>query len=191
MIRRCATFFHLPLLCAGISGCTATNYSPPWQSGQPYVSARQGGQAYVSSHPSVNEAELIAAYDALRNEDATQQQPAPTTAQGNLGVAPDLVLAHIWGLPPESMGRGETLLPTTLRRRLNDALNSTPVGQDVEWRYINGQFRFLPNSEIYIAHHSGGRCRDGILVMKTETDNFTKRGLFCQPGPGADWLLLK
>lgn len=95
----------------------------------------------------------------------------------------------LWGTPPESVGKGVTLMDSDLRRRLNDALETTPMGGAARWKYGAQKFMFLPNSAIYNAHHSGGRCRDGILVDYNNAQQQRTRGLFCQTGIGTDWFL--
>ena len=98
---------------------------------------------------------------------------------------------QLWGKPPTSGRAGVTLNEESLRTRLNDALSTTPLGGTAKWNSGNLTFMFVPNSPVYTPHHSGGRCRDGVFAIYG--DGFTDqclRGLFCQSGPGANWLLI-
>lgn len=97
----------------------------------------------------------------------------------------------IWGTPVDSIGEGVTLLNPNARARLNDALETTPVGQNVNWKIGNTNFVLMMNSPLYQPFYNGGSCRDAVFIATNLNLNDRKRGLFCQSGQGADWFLLQ
>jgi surface antigen len=125
-------------------------------------------KSYVSSTPTSKE--LISAFEEVKQE--------------------DIAFVKGWAKPRGAVGKGITLQDVETRERLNDALHSTPLGNDVEWEKGGVHFVFTPNSPIYQAYKSGGMCRDGVLVIYDEVSEETTRGIFCRHGVASDWLLL-
>lgn len=97
----------------------------------------------------------------------------------------------LWGQPAGSVGEGETLLDENLRRRLNDALATTPVEGEARWNVGTQQFIYMPNGPIYSPFRSGGSCRDGIFISYNGEMEEKVRGLFCRQGVGSDWYLMR
>ena len=151
---------------------------------------------YVSASPAADETAYVSAMEEAQAEWDAQTDPA-----AEVEVIEHLQAQQVddswadsttlWGRPPASTEDGKTLLDESLRQRLNDALQTTPLGGSAKWQEQNLTFEYRPNSPVYKPHFSGGRCRDGVFAIYG--DGFTDqrfRGLFCQSGPGADWLLL-
>ncbi len=170
-------FFILSATCLLLGACTTMPqqrwqaYPPP----QPHLQYHQAKAAVSSS------SQWEQSYVSAFNEAQAEWQPSQTWS-----ITPD----SIWGKPPTSLGQGITLIPDELRHRLNDAIATTPVGQQASWKNMGLTFTFLPNSPLYRAHVSGGQCRDGVVVIHGESiPTSQRRGLFCQAGPASDWLL--
>ena len=171
----------LSLALAACQGYTPASQTPRVAS---YVSASPE-QVYVD--------EYVSALDAAQAEHAAQefeQTPQEETSVATATKHQWEDATKLWGRPPTSTSQGVTLTDENLRQRLNDALETTPLGGTAKWDAANLTFLFVPNSPVYTPHHSGGRCRDGVFAVYG--DGFTDqrfRGLFCQSGPSADWII--
>ncbi|MFZ2620758.1 MAG: hypothetical protein WAX89_07800 [Alphaproteobacteria bacterium] len=173
-----------------------------------YVSANMPDpdevQAYQAAFDEAQKEEIpVEAQDLPLNDIEPAAGQAPQTATGHWaegdagweagagGANASLAASGLWGKPPASTGIGVTLADDEMRSRLNDALTTTPLNGQARWENQGLVYIFLPNSPVYMPHRSGGRCRDGVFTVYG--DGFTNqkvRGLFCQTGPAADWLLL-
>ncbi len=144
-------------------------------------------QAYVSAQPQDSQY-VSALLEAQKDAENKPTQPIWPTVEPTTKI----LSVDIWGVPPGGDGTGVSLKEPYMRARLNDALNTTPLGGRAQWQNADLTYLFLPNSPVYTAHQTGGRCRDGVLAIYGDGFNDQRiRGLFCQTGPAADWLLLQ
>ena len=148
-------------------------------------------QSYVSATSAGDEdAAYVAALEEAQNEYAREEQAVNDVVAAALPETTLPATGDLWARPLTSAGQGVTLKNEDTRRRLNDALDTTPLGGSARWEAEPLKFLFLPNSPVYTPHQSGGRCRDGVFAVYGDGFNDQRiRGLFCQTGPGADWLL--
>lgn len=186
----------LSVVCVGaLSACTqpmpVVSPQSPYQT-YPYISKQMMHQKeYVSALMEAQMEESLKQSSSL-----VQADPSPVhevvapKAKRSYGKKSDDISA-LWGKPPAAVGDGITLMNPETRKRLNDALSTTPVDGEAKFRYGSRQFIFMPNSKVYQPYRTGGRCRDGIVIHYDEQGEEQLRGLFCQQGRGADWLLLK
>lgn len=183
----------IPLLCVAalFTGCAQPRAVVSSHSvyGSPYISKQHlAEKEYVSALMEAQMEESVKGASPL-----VQANPMPKVAPVVSGHLQPQVsrISALWGKPPGAVGQGITLMNPETRKRLNDALSTTPVDGEARFRYGSRQFIFMPNSEVYQPYRTGGRCRDGLVIHYDEQGEEQLRGLFCQQGRGADWLLLR
>ena len=159
-------------------------YTQPQPNTVPYVSAHHANYKEYVTEPQKNSGqEYISAWLEAQME---EERNGISVNQQNSKPRSDL-----WGTPPGIVGAGVTLINKSMRESLNDALSTTPLNGQAKWKYGDRQFMFMPNSEVYQPYHSGGNCRDAIIIHFGNSSQERLRGLFCQQGRGSDWLLVK
>lgn len=194
-----------------LASCAAPGGFSPYgqevyKKGVPVVSASRGTGEYISRE-TTSYKEYISALEQAKKDTHLKNEPVNLIDEYVLGLQdeqkdskstfiqynePITPLTFIWGKPAGSVGEGVTLMDSSLRKRFNDALSTTPVGSQAKWGYRGKSFIFMPNSDVYQPYHSGGKCRDGIFVNLNEDGQEEKlRGLFCQKGRGADWHYIR
>ena len=124
-------------------------------------------------------------------EKALNAAQMESVAQKQDTHVPQLDIAMLWGRPAGFIGYGDTLIDGAARLRFNDALATTPLTSEAKWQTKNIQFVFYPNSELFQAYRSGGRCRDGVLIAYNGNEKDQLRALFCQIAPGSDWYVVR
>ena len=164
ILKLCSVLF----VCIFIVGCVQpVSFRYPTKNYKSYVSSSVEEKSYVSA--TVSDKELISAFEDVVKED------------------PNGFIAG-WITPRGELSSGITLKDEEGRKRLNDALNSTPLGSEAKWKIGNVSFVLTPNSKIYTAYKSGGICRDAFLLIYDNVSEDIKRGLFCKKGIASNWL---
>ncbi len=193
------------VLLASCTGGYAPYQQGYYKKGVPIVSASRGTDEYISRE-TTSYKEYVSALEAAKQEETygkqiktnpiddyvaglTEESESISSVRYEKLDSPSL--SSIWGKPVGSVGEGVTLMVVENRKRFNDALTTTPVGSQAKWRYGDGKFIFMPNSDVYEPYYSGGNCRDGVFIHYDQGREEKIRGLFCQKGRGSDWFYIR
>ncbi len=167
-----------------------------------YYSYNDNGHRYSSNHPlaqpyvsagreeavTPESAGIVHSYiSALDEAKADMQVEAIIPLEQEQGDARGFSL---WVPSEGGLGSGFVFSGALQRKRLEDALETTPPGGEVRWKAGVQNFLFKPNSPIYQPHYSGGRCRDAVVLVTGGAQQHKTRGLFCQRAPGASWVMI-
>ena len=207
MKNKIYSLLYIPLLAtAFLQGCTPQRYYVP-----DYHRTGVNTASVVSSHhPEQRTKQYLTEREARSYEDALVEAQAEEFAGDvekevllsdqhllkslEVDRKPAVLssgLGPLWGTPPGALAQGVTLLDESLRKRLNDALQSTPLSGEARWTVGYHQFVFMPNGEIYHPYRTGGSCRDGVFIHYGGAAEEKVRGLFCKQGQGGDWYLVR
>lgn len=165
---------YLVLISVVVSGCVPADMQYHSRKNyKSYVSSSVDEKSYVSATPT--DKELVSAFEeAQRDEQHILHQT---------------LFVEGW-VKPRGEASGLVLKDEESRERLDDALNSTPLGSDAKWNKGSVTFILTPNSTIYKAYKSGGVCRDVELIIYDDISEEVTRGLFCKKGVASGWIRL-